>query len=282
MSSSAPKACVIGWPISHSRSPLIHGYWLQKYGLAGSYERLPVSPTELKEFFNRIRNGEFIGCNVTLPHKQSALSCVDDVDDRVSRIGALNTVWNSQGRLQATSTDGPGFFQNLKSAVRGFEPKGPIVIFGAGGSARAIADELLRQGATEINVHNRTIDRAFELAKHFGSKIHAVDTEAMKSALQRSHLLINTTSAGIGDTGRLEIRWQDVNPNAIICDINYVPLVTPFLADAKDRGHTIVTGLGMLLHQAVIGFERWFGVRPEVTQELHDLVARDIDPDFAP
>jgi shikimate dehydrogenase len=281
MTNLAPKACVIGWPISHSRSPLIHGYWLKYHGLPGSYERKPVEPKNLPAFFETLRKGDFVGCNVTLPHKQNTLALVDNPDARVTRIGALNTVWKEAGSLHATTTDGPGFVANLQSALPDFALKnGTAVVLGAGGSARAIIDEMLRQGAPKVIVFNRTKARAEELAKLFGPHVQASDAIDLPSQFANAHLLINTTSAGIADSEKLVVPWQALNKNAVVSDISYVPLVTPFLEDAKTRGHRIVTGLGMLLHQAVFGFEKWFGVKPAVTPELYTLIARDIDPEY--
>jgi shikimate dehydrogenase len=283
MTNLAPKACVIGWPISHSRSPLIHGYWLKQYGLAGSYERKPVEPEKLAAFCETLRKGDFAGCNVTLPHKQSALAFIDHPDARVTRIGALNTVWKKAGSLHATSTDGPGYLANLHSTQPDFiVENGTAVVLGAGGSARAIIDEMIRQGVPKIIVFNRTKARAEELARLFGPQVQVSDAIDLPNHFASAQLLINTTSAGISDGEKLIVPWQALNKNAMVSDISYVPLVTPFLEDAKGRGHRIVTGLGMLLHQAVFGFEKWFGVKPTVTPELYDLIARDIDPDYQP
>jgi shikimate dehydrogenase len=275
------RATVIGWPIAHSRSPLIHGYWLKKHKLDGSYDRVPVEPAQLGVFIQGIRHGSHVGTNVTLPHKEAALSFIDEPDDRVRRIESLNTIWRENGKLCATSTDGPGFMANLATLQPQFDiASGVIVILGAGGSTRAIVDEALRRGATQILIHNRTASKAHAIADHFGQKVKAVDLIALPNALQRCMLLINTTSAGISDTGELIVPWQDVNAKAVVSDITYTPLITPFLKQAQARDHDIVPGLGMLLHQAVDGFEKWFGQRPDVTADLYDLVAKDVDPDY--
>ena len=277
------KASVIGWPIHHSRSPLIHGYWLKKHGINGDYVKQAVAPEALQDFIKTLRHGEHVGTNVTMPHKETALACVDENDERVRRIGALNTIWRENGKLLATSTDGPGFLANIQNSQRQFDiAAAPVTILGAGGSARAITDELLRAGVDRIYVHNRTIHRAEALAKHFGSKVHALKTTELETALAETGLLINTTSTGITDNSQLDVPWPKLAKHAVVADIVYTPLITPLLVEAKIRGHAIVPGLGMLLHQAVVGFEKWFGVRPEVTQELYDLVARDIDPDYKP
>lgn len=277
------KACVIGWPIAHSRSPLIHNYWIKRHGLQGLYEKVPVEPASLERFFQTLRRGDFVGCNTTLPHKEIAVSFVDEPDERVRRIGALNTVWLNDNKLYATSTDGPGFVSNVMDHSKGFIFSGKTVtILGAGGSARAIVDELLRQGVERVQIQNRTQERAEQLARHFGNTVTAVSTRNIQQALAITDLLINTTSQGMNNGSQMDISWEQLKPSAIVADIVYTPLVTTFLKTAETRGHVIVPGLGMLLHQAVIGFEKWFGVTPEVTPELHRLIARDIDPEYQP
>jgi shikimate dehydrogenase len=275
------RASVIGWPISHSRSPLIHGYWLRKYGIAGSYEKQAVSPDELQTFIHSLRHGPHVGTNVTLPHKETAVSCVDEPDERARRIGALNTIWRQNGKLHASSTDGPGFYANLRQTLPHFQlAEKPAVILGAGGSARAIIDELLRQGVDRIYIQNRTPARAQALADHFGKMIIPTSPTELPQALSEANLLINTTSSGITGEATPDFPWNHLHKDAAVTDIVYTPLITEFLGMAKARDHAIVTGLGMLLHQAVFGFEKWFGIKPQVTAELHDLVARDIDPGY--
>jgi shikimate dehydrogenase len=277
------KASVIGWPIAHSRSPLIHGFWLQQLGIDGRYEKHAVAPHDLKAFLDTLRNGEHVGTNVTLPHKEQAVLLVDEPDDRVRRTGALNTIWRENGKLCASSTDGQGFMANLETTLPDFSVTGAAVtVLGAGGSARSILDELLRQGVDRIYVANRTLARAEALATHFGAKIRPLAMRHVSSALTDCRLLINTTSAGLSDEGAMELPWTDLKKSAAVADIVYTPLVTPFLKAAQVRGHAVVPGLGMLLHQAVVGFEKWFGKRPTVTPELYTLVARDIDPDYQP
>ena len=277
------KASVIGWPISHSRSPLIHSYWLKQMGIDGIYQKHAVKPQDLGSFIQTLRNGDHVGTNVTLPHKETALGHIDEPDDRVRRIGALNTIWREHGRLHATSTDGPGFVANLCQTLPNSSPEArPVTILGAGGSARSIIDELLRQSVDRIYIVNRTFSRAETLAEHFGPHVTAITTNEIASALSQSGLLINTTSAGLSEQSELALPWASLKATALVADIVYTPLITPFLQAAKAHGHPIVPGLGMLLQQAVVGFEKWFGQRPVVTQELHDLVARDIDPDYKP
>lgn len=277
------KACVIGWPIAHSRSPLIHNFWLQSYGMEGVYERLPVEPAALESFFQTLRSGDHVGCNVTMPHKEKSLNFVDEVDDRVRRIGSLNTVYRENGKLKAISTDGPGFVANLLSHVPAFQFEvAHVIILGAGGSARAIVDELLRRGTGEIIVSNRTHARAVELASLFGPSVQAVAEPDLAIHWKACQLLVNTTPISADSESLFTSHLHHVNPAMIVADIVYVPLMTPLLVRAKANGNPVVTGLGMLLHQAVPGFEKWFGVRPQVTPQLHDLVAHDIDPDYTP
>jgi shikimate dehydrogenase len=273
------KACVIGWPITHSRSPLIHGYWLRELNIKGSYERVAVEPKNLHEFLLNLKKNGYAGCNVTLPHKEAALAAVDHIDASVKAIGALNTVYLRDGETYATSTDGDGFVQNLLSHVPDFKLAGKtIAILGAGGSAKAITERLLRADIKIISVVNRTLARARELQATFGPKI--IPTQSLGEALMACDVLINTTSQGMSGQPELEIDLTHLPPHAIVCDIVYVPLKTALLRNAEARGHKIVPGLGMLLHQAVTGFELWFGQRPKVTDALYDLIAKDIDKDY--
>jgi shikimate dehydrogenase len=260
------KASVIGWPISHSRSPLIHGYWLKQHRI---------------NFIFSLRAGNHVGTNVTIPHKQTAMAWIDMPDERASRIGALNTIWRDGHKLHATSTDGPGFMANVQHCLPTFECAArPVTILGAGGSTRALVDELLRQRVTDIRIWNRTKSRAAVISGHFGAAVTPIDSVELERAFADTGLLINTTSAGMNGEGELELPWPKLHTKAVVADIVYTPLITPFLQKASTRGHAIVPGLGMLLHQAVVGFEKWFGVRPEVTDALYDLIARDIDPEY--
>jgi shikimate dehydrogenase len=273
------KACVIGWPITHSRSPLIHGYWLRELNIKGSYERVAVEPKNLHEFLLNLKKNGYTGCNVTLPHKEAALAAVDHIDASVKAIGALNTIYRRDGETYATSTDGDGFVQNLLSHVPDFKLAGKtIAILGAGGSAKAIIERLLRADVKIISVVNRTLARARELQATFGPKI--IPTQSLGEALMACDVLVNTTSQGMSGQPELEIDLTHLPPHAIVCDIVYVPLKTALLRNAEARGHKIVPGLGMLLHQAVTGFELWFGQRPIVTDALYDLIAKDIDKDY--
>ena len=275
------KACVIGWPISHSRSPLIHGYWLRHYGIAGSYERIPVPPEELSDFLARLVQRGFAGCNVTLPHKEAAFRAVRIADGATGRLGVVNTVFARDGKLWGTSTDGEGFVASLAASLPDWRAKDrTVVILGSGGATRAIVGALVDQGSGRIIIANRTRARAEELRRDFGSKIEPRDWTETSDVLGFADLLINTTSLGMTGQPALEIDLGNLPKSAVVTDIVYTPLETDLLRRARTLGNTTVPGLGMLLHQAVRGFELWFGVRPEVTADLYDLIARDIDPGY--
>jgi shikimate dehydrogenase len=273
------KACVIGWPISHSRSPLIHGYWLDRYGIDGSYVRIAVPPDELPDFLSRLAERGYAGCNVTLPHKEAAFRAVRSADDATTRLGVVNTVFYRDGDLWGTSTDGEGFLANLSSHVPDWRAQDRcIAILGAGGAARAIAGALLGAGSRRLVIVNRSLARAKEMRRDFGPRIEPRDWTKVAEALEDADLLVNTTSLGMTGQPPLPLDLDPLPQSAVVADIIYTPLETDLLLRARARGNLVVPGLGMLLHQAVRGFELWFGRRPEVTPELHDLVARDIDP----
>jgi shikimate dehydrogenase len=271
------KACVIGWPISHSRSPIIHNHWIAQHRLDAVYERIPVSPENLESFLRSMADNGYAGCNVTIPHKERAFAIVNHVDDTAIRIGSINTIWLHDGNLHATSTDGMGFCTNVEQTVTGFSFRDSIVtMIGAGGSSRPIINEMLNRGAAEITLANRTLARAEDVQKVFGAKVRAIALENLDTALPRTDLLINTTSIGLGSDTEFPADINLLPDNAIVADIVYVPLETALLKKAKARGLRTVGGLGMLLHQAVSGFEKWFGITPQVTPELFALVAADI------
>lgn len=277
------KACVIGWPIAHSRSPLIHNYWLKSLGIDGQYDRVAVEPAQLEQFLRSLPASEYVGCNVTLPHKELALPAIDHIDESVKSIGALNTVYIRNGKTYATSTDGDGFLQNLQANHPNFDAHGKtIVILGAGGSAKAIIERLLRAAVAEIIIVNRSAARAQQLKLQFGDKITISDPNQLATVLKSADLLVNTTSQGMIGQPSLEIDLSALPVAAIVADIVYAPLKTLLIIQAENRGLRTVTGLGMLLHQAVIGFEKWFGAKPLVTSQLYDLVATDIDKDYKP
>lgn len=275
------KACVIGWPISHSRSPLIHGYWLKQYGIEGSYTRQPVEPAGLRRFLDELTTAGYAGCNVTIPHKESTFKLVATADETTSRLGAVNTVFVRDGRAYGTNTDGEGFINSLLQSVPELSLRNQrAVVLGAGGASLAIVDSILKQGASEVAVANRTAEKAHILRHRFGPRVIPVDWDRTADQLSECGLLVNATSLGMTGQPGIDIDLSRLSPSAVVTDIVYTPLRTGFLDAAARRGNTIVEGLGMLLHQAVRGFSLWFGVMPTVTPELHALVARDIDPDY--
>lgn len=276
------RACVIGWPISHSRSPIIHNYWLRLYGISGSYDRRPVAPDALAEFLNGLAASGYVGCNVTLPHKEAAFSLVRPADPTTERLAAVNTIYVRDRQLLGTNTDGEGFVLGLKSQVQDFEFRNvKAVILGAGGAAAAICAALIAEGVSEVCVLNRTPTRSEALQRRFGPPLRVCDWEARSDSLEGASLLVNTTTLGMTGQPELDIRLDRLGHDAVVSDIVYSPLHTPLLRLASGRGLRIADGLGMLLHQAVRGFELWFGRRPEVTPELYNLVARDIEPGLA-
>lgn len=272
------RACVIGWPIAHSRSPMIHGAWLARYGIPGSYTREPVKPEDLAGFLGTLAQRGFVGCNVTIPHKEGAFALAARRSPAAEAIGAANTLWLDGDTLCADSTDGEGFMANLSAMVPGFSPAGrAVAVLGAGGAARSIVHALLAAGAGEVRVINRTPERALALRAHFGGRVAAVGWEDREKACRDAALVVNTTSLGMTGQAPLDLDVSVFDATAVVADIVYVPLLTPLLAAARSRGLAIVDGLGMLLHQAVPGFERWFGVRPQVTAELRALLVADLE-----
>jgi shikimate dehydrogenase len=276
------KACVIGWPISHSRSPMIHGYWLKQHGIDGSYTRQPVEPGSLPAFVETLRANGFAGCNVTLPHKEAMFRLVTPADDSVKRLQAVNTVYWSDGRWRGTNTDGEGFINSIKAGAPALALRGSrAVLLGAGGASVAIVNALLENGVREIAITNRSAEKTEALAARFGSALKPHDWSVRNDLLADAALLVNTTSLGMTGQPPLDIDLAKLSDKTVVTDIVYSPMRTALLNDAAARGNTVVEGLGMLLHQAVRGFQLWFGVRPEVTSELYRLVANDIDPDYA-
>jgi len=271
------KACVIGWPIGHSRSPLIHNYWLKKYGIDAVYEIQPVEAHKVVEFISSLPSSKFIGCNVTIPHKETVFEAVSVVDEIAMRLGAVNTVYLRDKKVCGTNTDGEGFIASLNHSYRSFhlENKTAIII-GAGGAAKAIIGALLDVGAGRIGIINRTRTRILSLQKQFGARVFEINETIADSELKNCALLVNATSQGMEGQPPLELDLRNLNPNTLVADIVYTPLETAFLERAKDRGNPTLGGLGMLLHQAVRGFELWFGVKPEVTPELYEIVAADV------
>src|SRR6266404_178539 len=271
----ARAACLIGWPAAHSRSPLIHHYWLRKLGIKGGYNIEAVPPEGFAEFVLHLSTHGFVGANVTIPHKERALA-LSKPDARARAIGAANTLWYEGGELRSTNTDIEGFIDNLDACAQGWDKIEDAVVLGAGGSSRAVVFGLIERGIKRVHLANRTIERARALAEQFGASVHPVGWETIGELLPRAGLLVNTTSLGMHGQPALEIDVGALPPHAVVADLVYVPLQTPLLAAARARGLKTADGLGMLLHQAVRGFELWFGQRPAVTSELRALVEADL------
>ncbi len=271
-------AGVMGYPIAHSRSPRLHGHWLARYGIAGSYVPLLVAPENLATAFQDLRTKGFRGCNVTLPLKEKALTLVDRTDALARRIGAVNTVVVEKDlTLSGSNTDAFGFLESLKAgAPRWRADAGPAAVLGAGGASRAVLVALIDAGAKEIRLTNRNIERAQALKQDLGGPISVVPWRERDQALAGAALLVNTTSLGLAGHAELEIELDALPRTAIVNDIVYVPLLTALLQRARARGNPIVDGLGMLLHQARPGFEAWFGVAPVVDEQLRRHVASDL------
>jgi shikimate dehydrogenase len=271
------KACVIGWPIAHSRSPLIHNYWLKKYNIDAVYERKAIQPENVAKFVVNLASSEFIGFNVTIPHKETAFKAVAMTDEIARRLGAVNTVYLENGVICGTNTDGEGFIASLRHSYPTVSLRNKTaIIIGAGGAAKAIIGALLDEGVKKVGIINRTRERILELQVQFSSGIYEISETVSDDALESCGLLVNTTSQGMEGQPSLELEIQSLNPDALVADIVYTPLETAFLAKARLQGNPVLGGLGMLLHQAVRGFELWFGVKPEVTAELYDLIAADV------
>lgn len=263
-------AGIMGWPVAHSRSPLIHNHWLKKYGITGAYVQLPVAPDSLAVAVPALAALGFRGCNITLPYKVDVLSLVDEVDANAKRMGAMNTiVVQPDGSLKGFNHDGYGYIHSLLDAKPNWRADiGPIAVLGAGGAARAVVMSLADRGAREIRLLNRTDDKADALAKEFGAPVNALPWSQRHAALADVALLVNTTSLGMYGNSALDLDLADLPLSALVSDVIYVPLETPLLAAARVRGNATVNGLGMLLNQARPAFEAWFGVMPEITPEL--------------
>jgi shikimate dehydrogenase len=276
MTPTIPRACVIGHPVAHSRSPLLHGYWLKTLGIPGAYERADVPEPDFPAFLRSLRERGYVGANITVPHKQEAYRMVDRQDAAARAIGAVNTVWYEGDRLVGDNTDAYGFMAHLAASVPswGKEVRRAVVL-GAGGAARAVVHALLERDVS-VALVNRTRERAQELAVHFAMRPSAHRFDELPRALSRADLLVNATSLGMSGKAALDIDLAPLTASAIVYDIVYVPLETALLKTAKQRGHRTVDGLGMLLHQAVPGFARWFGVTPAVTPDLRALLEADI------
>lgn len=276
-SGAAKLAGVMGWPVDHSRSPRLHGYWLAHYGIDGIYVPLPVTPENLEAALRALPLLGFAGCNLTIPHKEAAAAIVDRLEPSARRIGAVNTVVVENGTLVGANTDGLGFLENLKSGAPGWQPgAGPAVVLGAGGAARAIAAALVDGGCPELRLVNRTRGRAEALAAALGGAIRACAWSEREPALEGAALLVNTTNLGMAGQPPLELALERLPRAAVVNDIVYTPLETGLIAAARARGHRVVDGLGMLLQQARPGFEAWFGIAPSITPQLRAFMLHDL------
>lgn len=270
---TVPLAGVIGAPIGHSKSPLLHGHWLRVLGIRGHYVPLEIAAEDLATCLVTLPRMGFRGVNVTIPHKEAVLPLAAEVSARARRIGAANTLTFGRGGFHADNTDGEGFMENLRQGAPGWDPAaGPALVLGAGGASRAVVVALQDAGVPEIRLCNRTLTRAQALAREFGAPVTVVDWADKAVAAGDAALLVNTTSLGMQGQSPLDLQPDALNPQALVTDIVYSPLETPLLQIARARGCRTVDGLGMLLHQAVPGFERWFGQRPSVTDDLRVAV----------
>jgi shikimate dehydrogenase len=269
-----PLAGVIGNPIAHSKSPRLHRHWLAKYGIAGDYVPLHVDKDDLAEVLRALPRMGFVGANVTIPHKVAALEIADHVSDRATLIGAANTlIFHEDGKIIADNTDGYGFLANLKQGAPDWRPDlGPAAVLGAGGAARAVIVSLLDAGVPEILLSNRTRTKADVLRSEFGSRVRAFEWVQAGNMIEAATTVVNTTSLGMVGSPELRVPLDGLQPGTVVTDLVYNPLRTHLLDEAEKAGCTVVDGLGMLLHQGVPGFERWFGVRPEVDQATRDAV----------
>jgi len=269
-----PLAGVLGHPIAHSRSPALHGYWLRRYGLKGFYIPMDVAPLDLAEAVRMLPRLGFVGVNVTIPHKEAILQIADIVTDRAALIGAANTlIFRKDGRVHADNTDGAGFIANLRQHAPGWHPQsGPATVLGAGGAARAVVAALIEVGVPEIRIANRTRPRADAIRSDFGAKVVVHDWVQAGAMMADCPTVVNTTSLGMTGKPPLTVTLEALGPGQLVTDLVYTPLKTRFLIEAEERGCVAVDGLGMLLHQAAPGFERWFGHRPEVDEATRQAV----------
>jgi shikimate dehydrogenase len=269
-------ACIIGWPVKHSRSPKLHGYWIKRYRIDGDYRMEEVAPADFPAFIGNLAAHGYAGANITIPHKDAALA-LSEPDDRARAVGAANTLWLDGGRLRSTNTDVEGFIGALDAAAPDWHARADsAVVLGAGGGARAVVYGLVERGVTAIHVVNRTFEKAVAFRERFGPAVQPAHWSDVPRLLDGARLLVNATSLGMAKQPPLGVDVHQMADGAVVSDVVYVPLQTPLLAAAARRGLKTANGLDMLLHQAVRGFELWFGVRPEVTRELFDLLAADI------
>ncbi len=270
---------MIGHPIAHSRSPLIHNFWIKQLGLDATYEAIDISTQNLQQFSDRIKTGEFIGGNVTIPHKQNIMTYCDDISASARTIGAVNTLSFENARLKGSNTDHFGFVDNLDQQAPGWAHSlATAIVLGAGGAARAVVHALLQRGTGRVVVLNRTTEKAKQLALSFGERVVWGSLKDFNAYSGAARLLVNCSAVGLNGTKFDNLDLSTLPKSALVNDIVYSPLKTPFLATAAEAGLRTVDGLGMLLHQAIPGFEKWFGIRPEVTPDLRELVERTIAP----
>lgn len=272
--SKIPLAGVIGCPVAHSKSPRLHGHWLSTYGIDGHYVPLHVEPQNLEAVLRQMSHMGFVGANVTIPHKEAVIAIADQVTDRATVIGAANTLtFLPDGKIIADNTDGYGFITNLTEGAPDWEPtSGPAVVLGAGGACRAVIASLIEAGVNDIILTNRTRDRAEQLRSDFGQKVRVVDWVKAPNVLEEGKLIVNTTSLGMTGKSKLRIPLDGIPKEAVVTDLIYTPLQTDLLGYAQSIGCKTVDGLGMLIHQAVPGFERWFGVRPDITDQTRAMI----------
>lgn len=269
-----PLVAVLGSPVAHSKSPLLHGFWLKQFGIQGHYVPIDVMAADLEQVLQTLPKMGFVGANVTLPHKEKILSIADQISDRAALIGAANTlVFQPDGKLYADNTDGYGFIENIRQHAPNWQAKdGPALVLGAGGAARAIVSALLEAGAPEVRISNRTRARADQIKSDFGGRVGVVDWVKAGAEIEYAHTLVNTTSLGMTGKSALTISLDKLNPETLVTDIVYSPLETELLRAARSKGCRVVDGLGMLIHQAVPGFQRWFGQKPVVDQAIRDIL----------
>ena len=272
-----PRAFVIGWPIAHSLSPALHSFWLNQYGIEGSYEKIAVEPEKLSNFLETFKDNGFVGGNITIPHKQAVFQKLDQADASAKKLQAVNTLWIEGDRLKAGNTDGYGFTANLDEFCPQWRKAKTALVIGAGGASVAIVYALIDAGIDNIIVANRTLLRAEKLTQDVGEKSESIAFENIDTCLHRVDLVVNTTSLGMKGNPPLDVDLAQLPKNAIVTDIVYNPLQTPLLQNASKQGLKTVDGIGMLLHQAVPGFEKWFGVRPEVTRELRAYMLEKLE-----
>ncbi|TCD15989.1 shikimate dehydrogenase [Oricola cellulosilytica] len=272
-----PRAFVAGHPIGHSRSPFIHSTWLDRYAIEGTYQSLDVKGGDFPGLLDSVRRGEWLGGNVTIPHKEAAFRLCARRDEDAEAIGAVNTIWLENGRLVGGNTDAYGFSANLDQHLRGWRDGQRALVLGAGGASRAVLHALLSAGYSRVDVANRTPERAETLEQSFGPRVRAHGWDKADSLVAGADLIVNTTSLGMEGNPPLQLELEGSHVGAMATDIVYAPLETPFLAACIEAGMTTCDGLGMLLHQAVPGFARWFGTKPEVDAALRNAVIADLN-----